>query len=206
MAPKKPRDSVRHFRTTLSKAGPSSYDRQNTMKNFVSIKLALLPFTICWALLLYTTPCMALAAGLIVSGILFLVFRQGHTGLDRAGIAILTGLNLGLKVWPTFVSNHVAELSLICVGLYCLGTVCLGKPWTADFSRRQRPDLATHPIFQTINMLISAAWGVLFIVLGTLHASHARPLWTLATVAVGLALSTVGPSFLRNRLLQRQVK
>ncbi len=68
-----------------------------------------------------------------------------------------------------------------------------GRPWTADFARREYAGTEHDPLFLRINRALSALWAVLFGWLALANALH-LPAWaSLGPVALGTVLSVLAP-------------
>ena len=76
-------------------------------------------------------------------------------------------------------------LAFIGLGLFSIATVLSGRPWTAEFSRAAYPGADENPVFVLVNMILSALWGVLFLLLALAHALKAGGIVTTGIVVVG---------------------
>src|ERR1700682_5712206 len=162
-----------------------------TMKTFFTVKVALLPFVIYWALLAREMPGAALAAGLFLSlaGCAWRLHTRDIKNLEIGGLVIFAALCLASLVVPDLVAAHAASLSFAGLGLVGLATVALRKPWTADYSRAAFAEAAESPIFHAVNMALSGLWGSLFLLLALAHMLNAGALVTTGIVALGALAS-----------------
>jgi all-trans-retinol 13,14-reductase len=178
-----------------------------TMKTFFTVKVALLPFVIYWALLVRDMPGAALAAGLVLSlaGFAWRLHTRDIKNLEIGGLAIFAALCLAALVVPDVVAAHAASLSFAGLGLVGLATVALRKPWTADYSRAAFAEAAESPIFQAVNMALSGLWGALFLLLALAHMLKAGALVTTGIVALGALASIFGPKLLVRVALSRRI-
>ena len=131
------------------------------MKTFFTVKFALAPFVVFWALLDFAPPGAAIVAGLILAlaGGAWRWHRREIKNLEIGGLAIFLGLGLADLIAPQWTGTQAASLSFAGLGLVCLVSVALRKPWTADYSRAAFAEAAESPIFQSVNMALSALWG-----------------------------------------------
>jgi len=109
-----------------------------TMKTFFTVKFALAPFVVFWALLDFASPGAAIVAGLILSvaGSAWRWRRREIKSLEIGGLAIFIGLGFADLTVPQFAGPNAAFLSLTGLGLVCLATVALRKPWPPTIPAR----------------------------------------------------------------------
>ena len=177
------------------------------MKTFLTVKFALAPFVVFWALLGLASPGAAIAAGLILSmaGGAWRWQRREIKSLEIGGLAIFLGLGLADLIAPQLVGANAAWLSFAGLGLVCIATVALRKPWTADYSRAAFAEAAETPIFAAVNMALSGLWGALFLLIALAHALRAGALPTIAIVVIGALISIFGPQLLVRAMLRRKL-
>ena len=177
------------------------------MKTFFTVKFALAPFVVFWALLDFAPPGAAIVAGLILAlaGGAWRWHRREIKNLEIGGLAIFLGLGLADLIAPQWTGTQAASLSFAGLGLVCLVSVALRKPWTADYSRAAFAEAAESPIFQSVNMALSALWGVLFLLLALARTLQAGVLLTTALVVVGALISIFGPKLLARAAVKRQL-
>ncbi len=177
------------------------------MKTFFTVKFALAPFVVFWALLDFASPGTAIAAGLILAlaGGAWRWRRREIKNLEIGGLAIFLGLGLANLIAPQWTGTHAASLSFAGLGLVCLVTVALRKPWTADYSRAAFAEAAESPIFQAVNMALSALWGVLFLLLALARTLQAGMLLTTAIVAIGALISIFGQKLIARTAIKRRL-
>ncbi|MGZ3311088.1 MAG: amine oxidase, partial [Xanthobacteraceae bacterium] len=80
------------------------------------------------------------------------------------------------------------------------------RPWTAEFSRAAYPGADENPVFVLVNMILSALWGGLFLLLALAHAWKAGGIVTTGIVVVGAVASILGPGFFARMALARQMR
>ena len=177
------------------------------MKTFFTVKFALAPFVVFWALLDFASPGTAIAAGLILAlaGGAWRWHRREIKNLEIGGLAIFLGLGLADLIAPQWTGTQAASLSFAGLGLVCLVTVALRKPWTADYSRAAFAEAAESPIFQAVNMALSALWGVLFLLLALARTLQAGVLLTTAIVVIGALISIFGPKLIARAAIKRRL-
>jgi all-trans-retinol 13,14-reductase len=176
-----------------------------TMKTFFTVKFALAPFVVFWALLDFASPGTAIAAGLILAlaGCVWRWHRREIKNLEIGGLVIFLGLGLANLIAPQWTGTHAASLSFAGLGLVCLVTVALRKPWTADYSRAAFAEAAESPIFQAVNMALSGLWGVLFLLIAAAQMLRAGVWVTTGIVVAGALISIFGPQLLTRVAIKR---
>ena len=175
------------------------------MKTFITVKFALAPFVLFWALLDLSTPHIALVAGLLLSiaGSAWRFHKHEIKSLEIGGLAIFASLGLAYLIAPQFIGATAAPLSLVGLGLVALATVAWRKPWTADYSRAAFAQAAESPVFQAVNMALSGLWGVLFLLIAAVRLLDASAWITAGIVIFGALVSIFGPKLLIRFAMQR---
>lgn len=175
------------------------------MKIFLTVKLALLPFVIFWALLGLHEVQWAVWSGLALSvaGNGWRALRQELAVLELGGLALFVGLAIAVDIAPGWTALHALWLSFAALGVISIGSLVVGRPWTADYSRAAFPDSADTSQFGLINMAMTGLWGVLFLVLGLCRWSGAAPWVTTSIAAFGALVSIFGPRLAIRIALQR---
>jgi all-trans-retinol 13,14-reductase len=145
------------------------------MKTFFTVKFALLPIAVFVFLIASGRPAVAIGAGFLVSLIVgaWRLSVRDIKMLEIATVAIFGALTVGLLLFPETVATQAVPLAFIGLGAFSITTVLLRKPWTAEFSRAAYPDAAENPVFVLVNTILSALWGVLFLLLALAHARKA---------------------------------
>ncbi len=178
------------------------------MKTFFTVKFALLPIAIFVFLIVRGMPAAAISAGfavaLIVCGWRF--YARDIKMLEIAALAIFSALAAGLLVARDVVVANAVPLAFIGLGVFSIATVLLRRPWTAEFSRAAYPGAAENPVFVVVNMILSALWGVLFLLLALAHALKAGGIVTTGIVVAGAVASILGPKFLVHMALARRIR
>ncbi|NPV20429.1 phytoene desaturase family protein [Bradyrhizobium aeschynomenes] len=175
------------------------------MKVFLTVKLALLPFVVFWALLGWHQPSWAVwsALALSLAGNLWRATRSELALLELGSLALFVLLAIANDVAPGWTAINSLWLSFAALGVISFGSLAVSRPWTADYSRGSYADSASTPQFQLINMLMTGLWGVLFLVLGLCRWAGVSSWITTAIVIGGALVSIFGPRFAIRQALQR---
>jgi phytoene dehydrogenase-like protein len=175
------------------------------MKVFLTVKLALLPFVVFWALLGWHQPSWAVwsALALSLTGNLWRATRSELALLELGSLALFVLLAIANDVAPVWTAINSLWLSFAALGVISFGSLAVSRPWTADYSRASYADSASTPQFQLINMLMTGLWGVLFLVLGLCRWAGVSSWITTAIVVGGALVSIFGPRFAIRQALQR---
>jgi phytoene dehydrogenase-like protein len=168
------------------------------MKTFFAIKFALLPFAVFLAFVVRGMPAPGIGAGLIVAlGVCtWRLYSREIKNLEIVTLAIFAALAASAFVFPDIVFAQAIPLAFIWLAIFALVSVALRRPWTAEFSRAAYPEAGRNPIFVSVNMILSAIWGVLFLLLALAHVLKAGAIVTTAIVVFGAVLSIYGPKLL----------
>jgi all-trans-retinol 13,14-reductase len=175
------------------------------MRIFLTVKLALAPFIVFWALLGAHHPAAAIATGLGLS-LLGNGWRAWHRDLMvlEIGSLFLFGLLILAQLASAeWIAANALWLSFAGLGAISLLSVALGRPWTADYSRAAYPDTASTPQFRIINAGITALWGILFVVIGCCRWFGVSAWITSAIVVIGALISILGPRLAIRYVLKR---
>ncbi|MFO1110250.1 MAG: NAD(P)/FAD-dependent oxidoreductase [Bradyrhizobium sp.] len=175
------------------------------MKIFFTVKLALLPFAVFWALLGAHHADWAIWSGLALSlaGNLWRAACRDVVTLEAGGLALFALLAAAQLASPDWAAANALWLSFAGLGAISLASAVLRRPWTADYSRAAYPDNAGTPQFLLINLAITALWGVLFLAIGICRWSGVSEWVTSAIVVVGALCSIFGPRLAIRYALQR---
>jgi phytoene dehydrogenase-like protein len=173
------------------------------MKTFFTVKFALLPIAIFVFLIVRGIPAAAIGAGFIVALIVcaWRLYVRDIKTLEIATLVIFGALAAGLLFARDVVVTNAVPLAFAGLGVFSIATVLLRKPWTAEFSRAAYPEAAESPIFVLVNMILSALWGALFLLLGPRFlvrmalARQARSLETWQWPAPALGSARGGDDF-----------
>jgi phytoene dehydrogenase-like protein len=178
------------------------------MKTFFTVKFALLPIAIFIFLIIRGMPAAAIGAGFVAALIVcaWRLYVRDIKTLEIATLAILGALAGGALLAPDFVIGHAVPLAFAGLGVFAIATVVLRRPWTAEFSRAAYPGAAADPLFVSVNMILSALWGVLFLLLALAHALKAGGIVTTGIVVAGALASILGPKFLVHMALARRIR
>ena len=177
------------------------------MRIFLTVKVALAPFIVFWALLGAHHPAAAIAAGLALS-LLGNGWRAWHRDLmvlEIGGLLLFVLLILAQLASADWTAANALWLSFAGLGALSLLSVAFGHPWTADYSRAAYPDNASTPQFRMINAAITALWGILFVAIGCCRWLGASAWITSAIVVIGALASIFGPRLAIRYVLQRMM-
>jgi len=126
--------------------------------------------------------------------------------LEIVVLAIFAALTTAYCVRADFIAAHAIPLSFLALSFFALTTVVLRRPWTAEFSRAAYPDAAGSPIFISVNMILSALWGALFVLLALAYSWKLGSIVTTGIVVVGAIATVFGPKFMVRVLALREVR
>ena len=175
------------------------------MKTFFTVKFALIPFAVFWALLGAGHPDWAIWLGLVLSlaGNLWRAARRDLVVLELGGLVLFAFLAAALTVSRDWTAGNALWLSFAGLGGISLVSLIFGHPWTADYARAAFPDSAGTPQFRIINAAITGLWGVLFLVIGICRYFGVSEFVTMAIVISGALISIFGPRYAVNTMLER---
>jgi phytoene dehydrogenase-like protein len=178
------------------------------MKTFATVKLALLPIAIFILLTIRGMPAAAIGAGFIAALLVcaWRLYVRDIRTLEIAMLAILGALAGGMLLAPDFVVDHAVPLAFAGLALFAIATVVVRKPWTAEFSRAAYPEAFADPLFLSVNMILSALWGGLFLLLALAEVWKAGGFVVIGIVAAGAVASILGPGFLVRMALARRIR
>jgi len=177
------------------------------MRIFLTVKLALAPFVVFWALLAARHPALAIAAGLVLSlvGNGWRAWHRDLMVLEIGGLFLFGLLMLAQFASPGWAAANALWLSFAGLGAISLLSVAFGRPWTADYSRAAYPGNASTPQFHIINAAITALWGFLFVAIGFCRWFGVSELVTSAIVVIGALISIFGPPLAIRYVLKRMM-
>ena len=165
------------------------------MKTFLTVKFALVPYAVLFALLANGMPGAAFAAGFALMAALQIWrwTRREFVLLEAGSLLLFAALGLAFLAAPVTIAANATWLCFAGLGLIALLSLAAKRPWTSDYSRAAQPENAGTPQFFVINAIISGVWGVLFLALGLLRYLNA-PGWIATLIVVaGAAFSILGP-------------
>jgi hypothetical protein len=89
--------------------------------------------------------------------------------LDVATVVFFAGLSLAAVVTNrhdvTELDKYSQAISSGALGAIALGSIVFRHPFTVDYAREQAPPSAWHtPLFQRINLVLTATWSAVFLV------------------------------------------
>jgi hypothetical protein len=157
------------------------------MKIFFTVKLALIPFVVFWALLGARQPALAIWSGLALSlaGNLWRAWLRDVVTLEAGGLVLFALLAVIQLVSPAWAAANALWLSFAGLGAISLLSAAFGRPWTADYSRAAYPDNAGTPQFLIINLAMTGLWGILFLAIGICRWAGVSEWVTSAIVIAG---------------------
>jgi len=169
------------------------------VKTFFRAKFALFPLAVFITLIAYVSPTIAITTGFAVALVVCAWrFYSGQIkNFEVAVLAVFTALASGVFLAPGLVGPVAIPLAFIGFTAYAVATVVRRQPWTSEFSRAAYPQAGDSPLFSRINMILSALWAVLFLLLALAHMLSAGLIVTYGIVVVGAFASIVGPRMLR---------
>jgi all-trans-retinol 13,14-reductase len=175
------------------------------MKIFLTVKLALIPFVVFWALLGARRPDWAIWSGFALSlaGNLWRAWRRDIVTLEAGGLALFALLAIAQFASPDWAAANALWLSFAGLGAISLLSAALGRPWTADYSRAAYSDNAGTPQFLIINLAVTGLWGILFLAIGICRWYGVSEWVTSTIVAAGALLSIFGPRLAIRYAMQR---
>ena len=175
------------------------------MKIFLTVKLALIPFILFWALLGAHHPDWAIWSGLLTSlaGNGWRLWRHDIVMLEAGGLALFALLAALHLAMPDWIAANALWLSFAGLGAISLFSVLIGRPWTADYSRAAYPDAAGTPQFRAVNAGISLLWGILFLAIAACRAFDVSTWVTTTIVGLGALVSIFGPKLAIRYALRR---
>jgi phytoene dehydrogenase-like protein len=114
----------------------------------------------------------------------------------------------GLAAAPPFGLHVAAGASIAFVfamlSLGATASVAVRRPWTAEFAAREYGVLHVTPLFQQINMRLSALWAALFGWLAVALVAELPAAARWVPVGIGAIASVLLPKWLMRRGLQQQ--
>ncbi|HZR87232.1 MAG TPA: NAD(P)/FAD-dependent oxidoreductase [Bradyrhizobium sp.] len=175
------------------------------MKIFLTVKLALIPFILFWALLGAHHADWAIWLGLVLSlaGNAWRVWRRDIVMLEAGGLVLFSVLAALQLAAPDWTATNALWLSFAGLGAISLFSVLIGRPWTADYSRTAYSATAGTPQFRAVNAAISLLWGILFLAIAACRAFAVSAWVTTAIVVFGALVSILGPRLAIRYALQR---
>lgn len=165
------------------------------MKIFLTVKLALLPFVVFWALLGVHHADWAIWSGFALSlaGNVWRAWRREWVVLEAGGLLLFALLAVAEVTQPAWAAASALWLSFAGLGLISLVSTLFGRPWTTDYARTAYPHNATSPQFRMINAAMTLLWGVLFLAIGLCRWAGLSEWVTGPIVAAGALVSIFGP-------------
>ncbi len=159
------------------------------MKTFLLAKFALIPFAVFCALLAADRPDWAVwsALALLVAGNLRRTIRSEFAGLETGGLALFVLIGHAQILSPEWTAANALWLLFAGLGVISLASVALGRPWTADYSRAARSQLAR------LNAGLTGFWGMLFLLVACYERLGVSGWISAATLIFGAAVATSGP-------------
>ncbi len=178
------------------------------MRTFLTVKFALVPFLVFYALLARGLPGAAIAGGFLLMAALqaWRLSRREIFVFEIGALAIFAALGASFLAAPQWTAANALWLSFAGQGVVALASLALKRPWTADYSRAAYPDSAGTPQFFLVNAAISGLWGVLFLALALVRWLAAPGFVATTIVVVGAALSIFGPKAAIKFALRKMVE
>ncbi|RBP16156.1 phytoene dehydrogenase-like protein [Roseiarcus fermentans] len=165
------------------------------MRTFLAANLGLSAFALFWILVPVLGAGPASLAGLAVSlaPTAWRAVRRQFRALEAGGVVLFGALGLALRAGAVASASDAVAVSFAGLGGLALLSVALGRPWTADYARAAFAAEAESPIFRLVNQILSAFWGLLFLV-DAIAFHFGWPAWvTTGLFAFGALVSIFGP-------------
>jgi len=177
------------------------------VKTFLVVHVGLVPLIAFWLLLGFASPGAAVAVGLAASIALvaWRLARREFFILEVGSLATFLVMGALAIAAPAFFAGAALWLSFAGLGLTALVSVAIRRPWTSDYSRAAFAAESESPLFELVNLLISALWGALFLADAAVIALRAGALATTALFAFGALVSIFGPKVFVRAILQRVI-
>ncbi len=177
------------------------------MKTFIAVNVSLGPFALFWLLIAGVGAGTAAGVGFALSLVLALwrARQREFRTLEAGGLLLFAALCGACAAgWAVSPSDAVA-CSFAGLGAFAILSVGLGKPWTAEYARAAYAAEAASPVFGLVNMILSAFWGLLFLV-NAVAFRFAWPGWaTTGLFVFGAVVSIFGPNALIRFVIGRRI-
>jgi hypothetical protein len=175
------------------------------VKTYSAVKFALLPLAIFLFLAAYGWPTIAVATGLVISiSVALWRFYSGEIkNLELAVVVLFCALAVGVFFLGDVVPAHAISLAFGGLAAYALASVILARPWSTEFSRAAYPEAVGDPIFFRINMIMSALWAALFMLVAITEEMTGSRVLRFAIIGLGAVVTIFGPELLRRKLSAR---
>ena len=177
------------------------------MRTSIAAAVSFLPLIVFWILTAAGQPALAVGLGLALAAATcgWRLRSNSVKSLEIATLAFFALLGLAHLVGWAWFADYAVAASFVGLGLFSLGGAALGKPWTAEYARGEYADVAETAEFVTVNRIITAIWGAIFLffALAEVLALSLGP--TIAAVLVGSFASIVGPKLLVGVMLERRL-
>jgi len=170
------------------------------VKTFFRVKFALFPLAVFITLIAYVSSTIAITSGFSVALVVcaWRLYSGQIKNFEIAVLAVFAALAVGIFLAPGLVGPVAIPLAFAGFSAYAVTTVLLRQPWTSEFSRAAYPQQAgDSPLFVRINMILSALWALLFLLLALAHMLSAGLIVTYGIVVVGAFASIFGPRWAR---------
>ncbi len=136
------------------------------MRTFLAANLGLGAFALFWILIAFvgTEPATLVGLALSLALTLWRARNREFRTLEAGGLLLFAAFEVALRAGATLSTADAVALSFAGLGALALVSVALKKPWTAEYSRAAFAAEAASPLFQLVNQILSAFWGILFLV------------------------------------------
>ena len=182
------------------------------------IFVAFVPWILYWGLSGPGLWTFAVSAALVTSLALVLYrLRQRQVkAMEAVTLAFFaTHFLVTVVLNSAFFKQYGVVLNSATLALMAWGTLLAGSPFTYQYARESWPrELWNDPLFRRTNEIITAVWGIIFVVntaLGALSLLHSEArLWLVillpnAGVVLGIVFSSLFPNWYPRQVIARQI-
>jgi hypothetical protein len=200
------------FALTLDVVNGNLHDRLSfrLYEVAMSMLLAFVPFLIFALLERRVGAHSALIAAAAVSALLIVrdkVIRHKSLKLLEVGSLILFGALALASGFPQFSLSVVGVRLWVDAGLLAIvtGSLVIGQPFTLQYAREQvSPEVAAGPRFKRVNMMLTAAWALSFVVIVAADAAMLYLPGFTAVVGTIVIVAALGAAALFTLWLPKQ--
>ena len=177
------------------------------MRTFLAANLGLGPFVLFWVLMapLGIEPAALVGLALSLMLTLWRAEKREFRTLEAGGVLLFAALELALRAGVGVSAADAVAMSFAGLGALALASVALKRPWTAEYSRAAFAAEAESPIFHSVNQILSAFWGILFLVDAVAFRFGWSGWATTGLFVFGALVSVFGPNWLIRFVVRRQI-
>ncbi len=164
---------------------------------------------ILFGVLAHQYPIIAMLTALIASAILFVVNIRRIKIIEVVGLVFFFLLTMLLLVFRLkFLAPHIGLMVHTVLALTAWGSLLLGTPFTIQYAKETVDEKYWQtPLFKKVNQLITATWGVDFVLQAIIFELNAFSRWEYwgwisATLTIATVIFTLKfPAWYRKRVL-----